>query len=657
MNASSKVNRDATPGGALCALAGAVVVLLAPATARAWIWPEHRDIAAAAVNDLPAAERKTLDAMWAEAQKLGGKQVCMKLVDPGAQPTTKFGDWEGICVDFAAFPALAADHSCSADELWADVSREPWAVKVVWVAARTKERLAATTNSAQRDDVWSLSHLAMQYVDPRYLTRAEGNNAHFLVPRGPVEDKETLEGYLDRVLLPTAEINATGLYTEYHMLALRLAALYQAAPAAERAGLARRALVAEGVALHFLEDSFSSGHYAAIWGGPAWSKGTHDYYSTIGLTTMTWKGDLFASHGDAHMSEQDMKVAAVTVRQSLAQVASAAEGRMPLASRAISPAEKAIEALNYCKEEHLPPPADDAVARSATAMILRNTPVPAGGKDTIHPPRARADMGPFIGAISGYSLGTALGGYDSWANTRIRSEFEIGARLGLGLEGLLTTNMDGQIWLQAELVADPVQLDLGCTTCTPYPSASGKRTNPVNPRVGSRSALKLSLRMPFYVVPFDLILLTPIMMFTAPEALTSVVFAAAGGGLLPIERKWDTGMGTFQFMAGREVGFTLWGYTGHTNQFIYTPDTNQANARAVDYNSLELDFPVLEYIPPRVFATTLSLAAEFQLGFNVEFPMNVAFTDGSGPFNLGPSWNIYLRFRLDARKYFGGSAD
>lgn len=72
-------------------------------------------------------------------------------------------------------------------------------------------------------------------------------------------------------------------------------------------GGAFSALVAEGVALHFLEDSFSSGHYSSIWGGAAWAKGTHDFYSTVGLTTMTWKGDLFASHGDAHMTEQDIR--------------------------------------------------------------------------------------------------------------------------------------------------------------------------------------------------------------------------------------------------------------------------------------------------------------------------------------------------------------
>ncbi len=309
----------------------------------------------------------------------------------------------------------------------------------------------------------------MQYVDPRYLTRAEGNNAHFLVPRAPVQSKEDLDTYLDRVLLPATEINATGLYTEYHMLALRLAALYHAAPAAEKADLARRALVAEGVALHFLEDSFSSGHYAATWGGAAWQKGTHDFYSTIGLTTMTWKGDLFASHGDANMTEQDMRVAAVTIRQSLAQVASAAEGRMPLAGRRSLPAEKEVEALNFCKAEHLPPPPVDTVARSATTMVLQNSPVPAGGKDE----SIRPGPAPTWVRSSEPSRATRWG--RRWAGTtarpiaRLRSEFEIGARLGYGLEGLLTRSMDGQMWVQGELVSDPVQLDLGCTTCSPYP--------------------------------------------------------------------------------------------------------------------------------------------------------------------------------------------
>ena len=130
-------------------------------------------------------------------------------------------------------------------------------------------------------------------------------------------------------------------------------------------------------------------------------------------------------------------MAAVTVRQSLAQVATAAEGRMPLPVEPISPSEKAIAELNFCKEEHLPPAPEQPVARSAATMVLKGTPVPAGGKDEIHPPRSRAEIGPFVGAVSGYTLGLAMGGYDSWANSRVRSEFEIGARVGIGLEGVI----------------------------------------------------------------------------------------------------------------------------------------------------------------------------------------------------------------------------
>jgi hypothetical protein len=110
-------------------------------------------------------------------------------------------------------------------------------------------------------------------------------------------------------------------------------------------------------------------------------------------------------------------------------------------------------------------------------------------------------------------------------------------------------------------------------------------------------------------------------------------------------------------MAGREVGLTLWGYTGHTSQFIETPTSDPASWRVVNYKSLEWDFPVFEFVPPRVFANTLSLAAEFQLGFSVEFPQNATYLATGAPFSLGPSWNIYLRFRLDARKYFGGTPD
>ena len=85
--------------------------------------------------------------MWVGVRAIGGKQVCEKVVDPGAEPTdVPRGEWDKVCVDFASFPAL-----------------------------------------------------------------------------------------------------------------------YHAAPEAEKAELGGRAFVAEGVALHFLEDSFSAGHGVATW--------------------------------------------------------------------------------------------------------------------------------------------------------------------------------------------------------------------------------------------------------------------------------------------------------------------------------------------------------------------------------------------------------
>jgi len=616
----------------------------------AWIWPEHRDIAVAAIRGLSPGDRAALAAMWADLKSEAGPQVCAALVDAGAEPTSKFGDWDQICIDFPSYPALAGDHSCSTADLRSVATEQEWGRKVVWVASYVKRQLADTSTEAERTDRWNFSHLAMQYVDPAYLTRAAGNNAHFVIPRESVERKETLQAYVARTLSPDTEINATGIYVVYHTLAMRFAARYHAAAPTERPDLARRALLAEGVALHFLEDSFSAGHYAATWGTSAWQKGTHDLYSVIGLTTMTWSGELFASHGDAHMTERDEEVAAASVRTSLVQLVETARGQRAVSARPLDAEEQRVETLDFCKATHLAPMPIEPEARAASLSTLAQTPVPSGGPGSIHPPRARADIGPFLGVVSGVTGGLAFAGYETTGGLRWRSELDVGARVGYGLQGVLTTNMDGQMWAQASYVVDPAQLDLSCPGCP-----GGERTNKALPRVPSRSGLKLILRMPYYVLPFDLVLLTPTLLLASPKSLQNVVFAATAGGLLTIERPFSTGVGTLQFMAGREVGLTLFGYGG-ADQFLATPAPGVIEV--VNYQSLEFDFPVAEWVPPRAFATVLSLAAEIQLGFTVEFPQKATLQTGNTPYGgLGPSWFIYLRLRLDARKYLGGSSE
>ena len=283
-------------------------------------------------------------------------------------------------------------------------------------------------------------------------------------------------------------------------------------------------------------------------------------------------------------------------------------------------------------------------------------PCPAGGKDTIHPPRARADMGPFVGAISGYTLGTALGGYDSWANTRLRSEFEIGARLGFGLEGLLTRSMDGQMWLQGELVAGPVQLDLGCSTC---PTASGKRTDTAVPRVGSPHRPQALLA--------DAVLRPALRPHPPrPDPDVHLPGVAHGRGLrcgrregsCPSSARWRPASAPSSSWPGGRSGSRCGATRGTRTSSSTPPRRAPRHVRLVNYDSLELGLPGLRVRPaPRLRDHALA-RRRVPAGIQRRVPdERRTSTTAARPFGLGPSWNIYLRFRLDARKYFGGSAD
>ena len=67
--------------------------------AAAWIFPEHRDIADAALNELPPEARAALDRLWAEARASYGAALCASMAEGDQGPTPQ-------CVDFWAWPAL-----------------------------------------------------------------------------------------------------------------------------------------------------------------------------------------------------------------------------------------------------------------------------------------------------------------------------------------------------------------------------------------------------------------------------------------------------------------------------------------------------------------------------------------------------------------------
>ncbi len=239
----------ATPG---IAVAIAAAAALLPATGRAWIYPEHRDIAISAIAKLSPADRAALDRLWADARSAIPGRLCESL-DAGDQ-----GSRPG-CIDFAAWPALSGDHSCSPLHLTRDVLPSDWVLRVAAVGAGTKAALKKADGRVATLNAIASSNLALQRADAEYATRAGANNAHFLLPRVEGGGGE----YVRASVGAGAPLNAMGLYVQYHLAALAAAAALASDPAADegaRAAQALAMLALEGYALHWLEDAFSAGH-------------------------------------------------------------------------------------------------------------------------------------------------------------------------------------------------------------------------------------------------------------------------------------------------------------------------------------------------------------------------------------------------------------
>ena len=99
--------------------------------ALAWVYPEHRDIAALAIQRLDPERKAIFDRLWAEARIDREKRLCEQGADAaqGVMPE---------CIDWAAMSAIAGDHSCSSKQLLETLSTSEWIIAVAEVAAQLK---------------------------------------------------------------------------------------------------------------------------------------------------------------------------------------------------------------------------------------------------------------------------------------------------------------------------------------------------------------------------------------------------------------------------------------------------------------------------------------------------------------------------------------
>jgi hypothetical protein len=592
----------------------------------AWVLPEHRDVAVLAIQRLDPAQQAQLQQLWSEARMGYETRLCQSAADNAqdAKPT---------CIDYAAWAAIAGDHSCSARDMLGIVLNAPWAPGVLKVGVQLRKNLAAAKRPSQRANAVRDSDIALERTDPQYVTRARSNNAHFLLARPNVAMEP--EAYAQLALGPGADVNALGTYVWYHLRAIQQAmrVAHDGAPAGMRTDAVRAALSDEAFALHFLEDSFAAGHVAGNWGNSAIRKGTHDYYNEYGLSLVTWDHHSFIALGDAYMQPADADRTAIAVRDSLAQLLDAFAGRFEV-SAADQATSDGPDGLDVCHATHFTSASGTREDIVRTLPVLVQTPVPAIGKGIGDLPRFRAELGPFLGFSSALRLGVLTRGFGSNQTDFSRiGGVEAAIRGGFGMEGILNESGDGLVFLEFGIREDA--------------HASGVLTVP------GRSAITSRLRAPFWLIPGDLLIAGPILAFSFPDSLQKMAVQAANGGLIPWQSGMATPFGRLQVILGREVGVAFY-HNGSDHPLIFsTPGVPPLGLTLTSLKSLQFDFPIFEYRVFRSYSETQSSDLKIQpyAGFDTPLSSSVVKPVGAPNPRLHTIVTAGVRVLFDWRHY------
>jgi len=623
----------------------ALLACVLATTSYAWIYPEHRDITVLAIQRLNPERRAILDKLWAEA-RLGHESR----LSPFAADTT-LGE-EPSYLDYGAWPAIAGDHSVSGADLLHNVLETSWILEVADITARLKSHIAIAKNRSDRINYLRDSDIQLQRADPDYATRAGKNNVHFLLARKATDvDPRT---YANSSIRAGSELNAAGTYVWFHYSALLKAARLsreQLSPT-DRARLALAALADEAFSLHFLEDMFAAGHITGTWGDASLRKGTHDYYNESGFETRSWSGKAMVLGGDAWMRSEDAERASAIISVSLGQFVDAMAGSgvgAHLVSTEIPPSEP--DTFNVGRSIVQSGRDFDTTAIQLFAETLRETPVPALGSGFAELPRFRAELGPFVG-FAPAAFGGAMSGGFGMDQTQIggMAGLSLALRVGLGIEGVINEAGDGLVFLDFGLREDA-------------PSAKSidqsqalDKLGAIAAQIPARWAYTLRLRLPFWLIPGDLLLAAPTVGLISMPTFMSMAVAAGSGGLIPWQTGIATPIGRFQFILGREVGVSFFGYgKEETKLLIPISGIPPVETPIVGLRSIQLEFPLVEYRPFRTFSMNQSSSMVVQVFGGVDIPTKVSVIAPAGAEepSLRNNWFVGMRVAFDWRYYLG----
>ena len=132
-----------------------------------------------AIQKLDSNHRAILQRLWVLARK--GYEY--RLTVPVADVTQ---NEHPAMLDFAAWPAIAGDHSISAQDMLYNILHTKWILDVAGIAARLKNGLATSANKSERANKMRDVDMRLLHADPGYVTRAGANNVHFMLARPDV---------------------------------------------------------------------------------------------------------------------------------------------------------------------------------------------------------------------------------------------------------------------------------------------------------------------------------------------------------------------------------------------------------------------------------------------------------------------------------------
>src|SRR5262249_32410557 len=210
--------------------------------------------------------------------------------------------------------------------------------------------------------------------------------------------------------------------------------------------------------------------------------------------------------GDARMRPQDAKVVAAAVRISLEQVLDSAT---PGAANPPATASAWADAFDVCRSATLPRRAEgqqsSAEYRPYFVAALEQTPIPGLGPGPGAMPRFRSDVGFFVGVAAGVDGRIIERGFlSAQRNSGAVGGLELAVRAGVGLNGVLGQEGDGQVFASLGYRIDTASTNQFSNS---LPSSLGGGLSAAIP---SRSGITTRIRIPFYLVPGDLVLLSPL---------------------------------------------------------------------------------------------------------------------------------------------------